>query len=101
MPERSLESPLLVRRFPIQFDAVKAGDVEPAIEILLERMKRCLAELGDTHGAPTYESVLVALDRMTEPLDFAMAIIRHLESVATTPEMRAAYNAVQGPVSFF
>ena len=43
----------------------------------------------------------MALDKMTEPLDFAMAIVHHLESVATTPEMRAAHNAVQGPVSVF
>src|SRR5205807_3963765 len=41
------------------------------------------------------------LDKMTEPLDFAMALVHHLESVVTTPELRAAHNAVQGPVSMF
>jgi oligopeptidase A len=49
----------------------------------------------------TYESVLTALDNATEPLDFAMAVVRHLESVATTPELREAFNEVQGPVSMF
>jgi len=29
---------------------------------------------------------LHALDTMTERLDYAMSIVRHLESVATTPE---------------
>ena len=43
----------------------------------------------------------MGLDKMTEPLDFAMAVVHHLESVVTTPEMRAAHNAVQGPVSMF
>ena len=38
---------------------------------------------------------------MTENLDYAMAVVRHLESVATTPELRAAYNAVQPKVSAF
>jgi oligopeptidase A len=95
------ENPLLVRRIPIQFDAVKPEQVEPAIELLLDKMKQRLTELGDPKPAPGYESVLMALDKMTEPLDFAMAIVRHLEAVATTPEMRAAHNAVQGPVSMF
>ena len=38
---------------------------------------------------------------MTERLDFAMSVVRHLESVATTPELRAAFNAVQPKVSAF
>jgi oligopeptidase A len=38
---------------------------------------------------------------MTEGLDYAMAVVRHLESVATTPALRAAYNAVQPKVSAF
>ena len=32
---------------------------------------------------------------MTERLEYAMNVVRHLESVATTPELRAAFNAVQ------
>ncbi len=42
-----------------------------------------------------------ALDTMTEKLDYAMSVVRHLESVATTPELRAAFNAVQPKVSAF
>ena len=38
---------------------------------------------------------------MTENLDYAMSVVRHLESVATTPELRAAFNAVQPKVSAF
>jgi oligopeptidase A len=101
MPDRFTEDPLLVRHLPIQFDAVKAEHVEPAIELLLKRMKQRLAELGDSTLKPSYENILMALDKMTEPLDFAMAVIRHLESVATSHELRAAHNAVQGPVSMF
>jgi oligopeptidase A len=101
MPDRFSDSPLLIRRLPIQFDAVKAEHVEPVIELLLNKMKQRLADLGNPTLTPSYEGVLMALDRMTEPLDFAMAILRHLESVVTTPELRAAHNAVQGPVSMF
>ena len=80
---------------------MKAEHVEPAIALLLEQMKNRLADLGSPQITRDYENIMVALDRMTEPLDFAMAIVRHLESVATTPELRAAHNAVQGPVSAF
>src|ERR1039458_10903303 len=44
---------------------------------------------------------MLALDVMPEPLDYAMGVVRHLESVATTPELRAAFNAVQPAVSAF
>ncbi|MFL6350315.1 MAG: M3 family metallopeptidase [Bryobacteraceae bacterium] len=101
MSDRAADNPLFVDRFPIQFDAVKAEHVEPAIDILLDEMRRRLAELGNPDVARTYESILLALDKLTEPLDFAMAVVRHLEAVATTPEMRAAHNGVQGPVSMF
>src|SRR5438270_13317218 len=102
MAEPSLaDNPLLFERFPIQFDAIKAEHVEPAIHVSLEQMKHRLADLGKSEVPRTYGDVLLALDKMTEPLDFAMAVVRHLESVATTPELRAAYNAVQGPVSMF
>ncbi len=41
------------------------------------------------------------LDHLTERLDYAMQIVRHLEAVTTTPELRAAYNTVQPKVSEF
>ena len=94
-------NPLLNQRLPIQFTAVKAEQVEPGIELLLKQMRNRLADLGSPALPRTYDNILLGLDRVTEPLDFAMAIVRHLESVVTTPELRAAHNAVQGPVSQF
>jgi oligopeptidase A len=102
MSEQTIaENPLLIERFPIPFDAIKAEHVLPAIELLLEQMKQRLAALGAPDLPRTYEHILITLDRMTEPLDFAMNVVRHLESVATYPELRAAYNQVVGPVSQF
>ncbi len=102
MPEQSIaDNPLLVERFPIQFDSIRAQDVEPGIHLLLEQMKQRLTDLGKPDVPRTYDNILLTLDKLTEPLDFAMAVVRHLESVVTTPELRAAYNAVQEPVSMF
>lgn len=101
MTEQLTDNPLLIERFPIEFEAVKAEHVEPAIQLLLEQMNQRLMALGSPDTPRTYRDILLALDQMTEPLDFAMALVRHLESVVTTPELRAAHNAVQGPVSAF
>src|SRR3954453_18767989 len=97
MTEQLKKNPLLIERFPIEFEAVKAEHVEPAIQLLLEQMNQRLVALGGPDTPRTYKDILLPLDQMTGPLDFAMALVRHLESVVTTPELRAAHNAVQGP----
>jgi oligopeptidase A len=100
MKDALATSPLLEQQLPIQFQLVKAEEVEPAIHSLVEEMKERVSALGKT-APQTYDGVLMGLDSVTEPLDYAMSIVRHLESVTTTPELRAAYNAIQGPVSMF
>jgi oligopeptidase A len=90
---------LLEERFPIPFRQFQADQVEPSIEQLLSAVKERVNKLGQ--ASPTYQDVLLELDRVTSPLDYAMAIVRHLEAVTTTPQLRAAYNAVQPPVSLF
>jgi oligopeptidase A len=101
MTETVTDNPLLTEHLPIPFGAVKAEHVEPAIDVLLRQMNLRLADLGRPELPRTYADVLLTLDKMTEPLDVAIAVVRHIESVATTPEFRAAHNAVQGPVSAF
>lgn len=94
-------NPLLDQMLPIAFDEIKAEHVEPAIADLLRRMARRIEQIGSESTPRTYKDVILALDRATEPLDYAMALVRHLEAVRTTPEFRAAHNNVQGPVSAF
>lgn len=88
-------NPLLEISFRVPFDKIQASDVEPAVDQLLEKAQQRLEE------TTLSKDPLLALDTMTENLDYAMAVVRHLESVATTPELRAAYNAVQPKVSAF
>lgn len=95
------DSPLLVQQLPIDFAAVTAESIEPAIAKLLEQTKERVDQISHSHEPRTYANVLAPLDTVTEPLDFAVSIVRHLESVATTPELRAAHNAIQEPVSMF
>ena len=69
-------------------------------ELLRDARQRIDALAADPEPR-TFDNTLAALDQITEPLDDAMAVVRHLESVATYPELRAAYNAVQPEVSAF
>src|SRR6185503_1435607 len=91
----NLMNPLTEIKFKIPFDQVEATHVEPAVdELLLDANQR--VELAAADPNP-----LQAIDTMTERLDFALSVVRHIESVATTPAFRAAFNAVQPKASAF
>jgi oligopeptidase A len=94
-------NPLLAMGFRIPFDTIQATHVEPAIAHLLAGARARLAAIAAEPGGRSYQNTLGALDEMTEPLDRALAVVRHLESVATYPELRAAFNAVQPEASAF
>ncbi len=93
-------NPLLHIGFPILFDRIRAGDVRPGISRLLDDARASLERLGRPADL-TYDAVLGQLDCFTEPLDRAMGVVKHLESVATYPEFREAHNAVEPQVSEF
>jgi oligopeptidase A len=94
-------NPLLEERFRIPFDRIRAEHVEPAIAELLARAKRQLDALTSAPGPRTWENTMAALDHLADPLEYAFGVVRHLESVVTTPELRAAFNKVQPEVSAF
>lgn len=93
-------NPLLNLPIEPPFDAIEASHVEPAMHQLLADAREAIAAIAN-HPHPTYESTVLALDRATDPLDRAMGLVRHLEGVRTTPEFRAANNAVEPVVSEF
>ncbi len=94
-----MENPLLTVSLDVPFDRIQAEHVEPAIQQLLARSE---AALDAIEKAPrTYDAVLGALESATEQLELSMGVVEHLESVATTPALRDAYNAVLPAVSAF
>jgi oligopeptidase A len=94
-------NPLLAIRHPIRFDLIRVEHVEPAIDELLKRSRARIAQLEAADVPLTYVATLAALEDATLPLEYAMTVVGHLEGVATTPDLRAAYNAVQPKVSAF
>jgi len=95
------QNPLLKMEFRIPFDRIQAGDVEPAIDILLKQSGERLEAIAADPAPRSYQNTLAALEGATEELEYASGVVRHLESVATTPELRAAHNAVEPKVSAF
>ncbi|HTX36242.1 MAG TPA: M3 family metallopeptidase [Bryobacteraceae bacterium] len=95
------ENPLLQIQFQIPFDRIQASDVQPAVDRLVADARMRMEAIAAEPAGRTFENTMHLLDRMTQPLDYAMGVVRHLEAVATTPELRAAYNAVQPQVSAF
>jgi len=94
-------NPLLQIQFQIPFDQIRAEHVEPAVEELLRDARQELTQLTSDPGPRTFGNTMDRLDNLTERLEYAMQVTRNLEAVATTPELRAAYNAAQPQVSEF
>jgi len=101
MPETVKNNPLLDPGFRIPFDRIRAEHVEPAVNELLSEAKEAIEAVAEAPGPRTFDNTMGALDAVTERLDHAMAVVKHLESVANYPEFRAAYNAVDPRVSAF
>ncbi|MBB6096991.1 oligopeptidase A [Deinobacterium chartae] len=97
----TVDNPLMRIRNPIPFDQIRPEHVEPAIDALIARARADLEMLAAHPGPRTFENTLGELDRLTETLGYAMNIVGHLEGVATSPELRAAYNAVLPKYSAF
>lgn len=94
-------NPLSSIAFEIPFRSIRAEHVQPGVMGALEKAKQLVDAIADREDMPTYDNTLGALEAATEGLEYAMGIVGHLESVATEPALREAYNAVQGPVAEF
>src|SRR5689334_6551061 len=96
-----MPNPLLSGTYEIPFDQVKAEHVEPAADELIDGARKRIQAIIDAPGPRTYANTMGALDECTEPLDYAMHVVGHMEAVATYPALREVYNAVQPRVAEF
>ncbi|MGN6704120.1 MAG: M3 family metallopeptidase [Burkholderiaceae bacterium] len=84
-----------------RFDAIRPEHVTPAIDQLLGDANAIVARLEQSTDAPTWESFVEPLEISTERLGRAWGAVGHLNAVADTPELRAAYNHNQPRVVEF
>ena len=94
------DNPLLHIDLEPPFDRIEAAHVRPGVAVLLEQAREAIATIVEK-GERTYAGTLAALENATEPLERAMGVVGHLESVATNDELREAYNEVMPQVAAF
>lgn len=88
------ENPLLEPRFNIPFDQIKPEHIAPAVEQLIRLAQGRLEGIVRLNQVRTFENTVLALSELDSELEFALRIAGHLESVVTTPDLRAAWNSV-------
>ena len=90
-----MTNPLLAPVALPLFDQIQPEHVSPAIDALLARAETALAEVTQDSFAANWTDISRVLDVATENLSRAWGAVSHLNSVADTPELRAAYNATR------
>ena len=88
-----MQSRLLSPVHPIAFDEINPDNVVPAITALVDRANSAVDALVHESSPTTWKNTLGALEALTEPVEISLAIVEHLESIATSPALRSAYNA--------
>jgi oligopeptidase A len=85
-------NPLLDTRGLPRFDEIRPEHVTPAIDELLAAATAALERATSDAVPADYHALSAVLDVATERLGRAWGAVSHLNAVADTPELRAAYN---------
>ena len=101
MSENHTDNPLLGFGGLPPFDAIRPEHVAPAVDALLERAQAALETVCAPAFPADWTSLAATLDVATEKLGVAWGAVSHLNAVADTPELRAAYNAALPKITEF
>jgi len=85
-------NPLLTASPLPAFSQVRPEHVGPAIDALLAEQRAGVEALVASAAPRTWDNVMGAQERLDDRLARAWAPVSHLQSVADTPALRAAYN---------
>jgi len=83
------------------FDKILPEHVAPAVDSLVSDAEAALEAVTATDFPTSWHAIAGTLDVSTERLSRAWGAVSHLNSVADTPELRAAYNAALPKVTEF
>ncbi len=96
-----MTNPLLATAPLPLFDQIKPEHVSAAMDELLARAEAALSEVTQAGFPASWTGISRVLDVATENLSRAWGAVSHLNSVADTAELRAAYNAALPRVTEF
>jgi len=97
----TLQNPLLDFSDAPLFDRILPEHVSPAVDVLLADAQAALDKATASDFPASWNSISAVLDVATEKLGRAWGAVSHLNAVADTPELRAAYNAALPVVTEF
>jgi len=98
---KNMNNPLLIDDNLPPFDQVTPAHIEPAIGHLLTQASAALEQVTGPDFAANWDAIASVLDVATERLGRSWGTVNHLNSVADTPELRAAFNAMLPKVTEF
>ncbi len=87
-----MNNPLLDSADLPLFDQIQPTHVGPAVDALLAQAEVALASVTADDFPAQWTAIAKVLDVATEKLGRAWGAVSHLNAVADTPELRAAYN---------
>ncbi len=94
-------NPLLQHSDLPLFDQIKPEHVNEAVDALLTEAAKALDTVTDSAFPSEWHAIAKVLDVNPERLSRAWGAVSHLNSVADTPELRAAYNDALPKVTEF
>ncbi|MGB4060940.1 MAG: M3 family metallopeptidase [Burkholderiaceae bacterium] len=97
----NVANPLLDPAGLPRFDAIAPAHVAPALDELLAKADAALETVAAETFPAEWAALSATLDVATERLGRAWGAVNHLNSVADSPELRAAYNAALPRVTEF
>ncbi len=83
------------------YSQVQSSDIKPAIDFLLAQAEKAVAQAVDPKTPASWNELVEPLEDATESLSRSWGVISHLNSVADTPELRAAYGEMIPKVTAF
>ncbi len=87
-----MQNPLLVFDSLPKFNVIKPEHVTPAIDQLLNQCKDVVRQIEQPNTSIEWDHFVTPLEDATEKLSRSWGIIRHMNSVVDTPELRKTYN---------
>jgi len=102
LPPTLQNNPLLTfGRGIAAYSEVKPEHITPAIQFLLGHAQAAVDTATDVKTPSSWEKLAEPLEDVTEALGRSWGVISHLNSVADTPELRAAYGEMLPEVTAF
>lgn len=83
------------------FDQIRPAHVAPAVDLLLKEAETALEQVTQPEFPADWNAIAQVLDVATERFSRAWGAVGHLNAVADTPELRAAYNEAMPRVTAF